>query len=120
MNSLLIVILCIATIESQKRYKICDVFAPNGVFSGGVKLYRLENQNQTKLKMYRIGENAGEKSGEWEAELKTNAGNKSIKFNGEAIDCCKNSVNQFSIKYVDEKEGKTYRHCVTQNVIINN
>ena len=85
MNSLLIVILCIATIECQKRYNICDVFAPNGVFSGGVKLFRFENQNGSKLIMYRNGENGFQ----WEVKLTQIGERKSINFIGEAIECCK-------------------------------
>ena len=114
MNSIHVLILCIAAIECQNRYNICDVFAPNRVFSGGVKLYRLETRRRSQLIMYTIGENGFQ----WEVELTQINERKSINFKGEAIECCEDYLNVFSFKYMNENKGKTYRHCIIQNVII--
>ena len=111
MNSLLIVILCIAAIECQKQYTICDVFAPNGVFSGGVKLFRFENQNGIKLIMYKSGENGSQ----WEVELTQIGERKSIKFIGEAIECCKDIINRFSYKDIRD-QTKYYMICILLSV----
>ena len=113
MISILVLFVSITAIECKNTLKICDVFAPNRVFSGGVKLYRFENQNGMKVIMYTIGENGGE----WEIELKTNVGKKSIEFIGDAVKCCKDLVNRYSFKYFIKYNENMIRHCLIEKVI---
>ena len=114
MNWVLLLVLSLTAIECNNQ-KICDVFAPKGVFSGGVKIHRFYTKNGIQLKMYRIGENGFE----WDIELRQIGENKSIEFVGEGKACCERYSNRYSFKYINANEV-TYNDCNIETVISQN
>ena len=102
MCSRIVFVLCLVSILCQSIDDICQVFAPNGVFTGIQMYNNFSKKDISNKSEYRVMYKSGANGAEWEVRI---SDNKSIEFIGKSMKCCENYLNQF-VTYADLPKEK--------------